>query len=227
MSVPTPGELCAALGKQCKPNWAAQYRASINTSLSNRAQIALNLGGLIADGFVAVEAMDSAQVKNVGRDILILGKSLGISKEIIDRGASITTFAENNEWNALKEELEATQNEVKSRHGEFRDDDLITLISLGGWIRGTEVVTGIIEANFSDATACLIRQPALVGYLRTKIAGLTPKLRAEPLITSIDGQLAAIEKLVSFPQGTAATREDVKKLKDAAASLVKEIGKKG
>ncbi len=227
MSVPTPGELFAALGKQCKPNWASQFRPGVNTALSNRAQIALNLGGLIADGYVAVEAMDAGQVKNIGRDILMLGRSLGISKEIIERGQTITTFAENNEWNALKEELEATQNEVKAAMEKIRDEDLVTLISLGGWIRGTEVVCGIIGDNFSDASASLIRQPAVVAYLRLKLSALSPKVKADPLIVSLDGQLAEIERLVSFPLGTSAGKDDVKKLKDAAGALVKEIGKKG
>ncbi len=226
MSIPTPGELFAALGKQMKPNWASQFRGSINTSLASRAQIALNLGGLIADGYVAVEAMDSSQVKNVGRDILILGKSLGISKEIIERGQSITNFAEANEWNTLKEELEATQNEVKSAMSKLRDEDLVTLISLGGWIRGTAVVCGIIGEGFSDASASLIRQPAVVGHLRRKIATLSPKVRDDVLIQSVDRQLAEIEKLVSFPLGTAPSKEDVKKLKDSATALVVEIGKK-
>jgi len=58
ITVPTPGELFAALSKAGKINWSAQYRAPIPVTYANRAQIALNLGGLIADGFIAVEAKD-------------------------------------------------------------------------------------------------------------------------------------------------------------------------
>ena len=36
-----------------------------------------------------------------------------MSREILDRGKSLTEFAENKQWDVLKEELEATQNEVK------------------------------------------------------------------------------------------------------------------
>ncbi len=103
----------AALNKQCKPNWGAQARGPINTAYSDRAQAALNLGGLIADGYIAVEAQDGQQVKNLGRDILALAKNLGISKEILARGNSIQQFADDNDWPALREELESTQNEVK------------------------------------------------------------------------------------------------------------------
>src|SRR6267378_7269715 len=72
ISIPTPGELFAALEKPGKPNWTGQYRGPMPTTYRNRAQIALNLGGLIADGFIAVEAQDSQQVKNIGTDIIKL-----------------------------------------------------------------------------------------------------------------------------------------------------------
>src|SRR6202790_2741772 len=62
ISIPTPGELFAALGKPGKPNWSGQFRGPLPTTYRNRAQIALNLGGLIADGFIAVQAQDGQQV---------------------------------------------------------------------------------------------------------------------------------------------------------------------
>ena len=110
----------------------------------NRAQIALNLGGLIADGFIAVEAQDSQQVKNIGTDIIKLAKALGVSENVLSRGNSINEFAENSEWDALQEELEATQNEVKTSMQSNRDQDYVILVSLGGWIRGTQVVSASV-----------------------------------------------------------------------------------
>jgi len=89
-------------------------RGPISTAYKNRAQIALNLGSLIADGFIAVEAKDSQQVKNIGTDIVKMAKALGVSEHVLSRGNSINEFAENDEWDALQEELEATQNEVKA-----------------------------------------------------------------------------------------------------------------
>src|SRR3954463_16098577 len=58
ISIPTPGELFAALAKPGKPDWASRYRGPISINYKTRTQIALNLGGLIADGFIAVEAQD-------------------------------------------------------------------------------------------------------------------------------------------------------------------------
>ena len=175
MSIPTPGELFAALSKPGAPNWAAQYRGPIPMTYRNRAQIALNLGGLIADGFIAVEAQDGQQVKNIGTDIIKLAKALGVSENVLSRGKSINEFAENNEWSALQEELEATQNEVKTSMQSNRDQDLVILVSLGGWIRGTQVVSGSVMKNYDETAAKVLRQPALVSFMQTKVKDISPE----------------------------------------------------
>src|SRR4051794_21797117 len=185
ISIPTPGELFAALEKPGKPNWVGQMRGPVGTNYKNRAQIALNLGGLIADGFIAVEARDSQQVKNTGADILKLAKALGVSQNILGRGNSINEFAEHDEWDALQEELEATQNEVKASMRSHQDQDLIILVSLGGWIRGTQVVTAAVEKNYNERNAKVLRQPALVNYIRSKINDISPQLRNEMLVKDI------------------------------------------
>src|SRR5881397_1521190 len=153
ITIPTPGELFAALGKTGKTNWSGQYRGPIPVTYSNRAQIALNLGGLVADGFIAVEAQDGQQVKNIGADIIKLAKALGVSENVLGRGKSINDFAENDQWDALQEELEATQNEVKTSMQSNRDNDYVILVSLGGWVRGTQVVTGSIMKDYKADAA--------------------------------------------------------------------------
>src|SRR5947199_6927647 len=130
ITVPTPGELFAALGKVGKINWSAQYRGPIPMTYSNRAQIALNLGGLIADGFIAVEAKDGQQVKNIGSDIMKLGKALGVSEQLLSRGNSINEFAEHSEWDTLQTELEATENEVTSSMQSHAHQESVTLATL-------------------------------------------------------------------------------------------------
>src|SRR2546422_839860 len=226
ISIPTPGELFAALGKAGKTNWSGQYRGPIPVTYRNRAQIALNLGGLIADGFIAVEAKDSQQVKNIGSDIIKLAKALGVSENLLGRGNSINEFAENNEWDTLQEELEATQNEVKSSMQSHADQDLIILVTLGGWIRGTQVVTGAIVKNYSESAASVLRQPALVRFMQSKVNEISPELRQEPLVKHVNEQLTEIEKLVSFPEDKVPTVEDVRKINDGVGKLMTEIESK-
>ena len=226
MSIPTPGELFAALEKSGKTNWAGQYRGPIPVTYSNRAQIALNLGGLIADGFIAVEAKDGQQVKNIGSDIIKLAKALGVSEKLLGRGSSINEFAENNEWDTLQEELEATQNEVKSSMQSHADQDLVILVTLGGWIRGTQVVTSAIVQNYNEQSAKVLRQPALVHFMQSKINEISPELRSEPLVKDVSGELGKIEKLVSSPPGKTPDIEEVRKVNEAVGKMMQEIENK-
>jgi hypothetical protein len=226
ISIPTPGELFSALEKVGKTNWAGQYRGPIPVTYRDRAQIALNLGGLIADGFIAVEAKDSQQVKNIGADIIKLAKALGVSEKLLSRGSSINEFAENSEWETLQEELEATQNEVKSSMQSHADQDLVILVTLGGWIRGTQVVTSIIMQNYDERGAKVLRQPALVHFMQSKINEMSPELRDQPLVKDVSSELGKIEKLVSFPPGKAPDLEEVKKVNATVGKVMEEIENK-
>ena len=223
ISIPTPGELFAALSKPGKPNWIGQYRGPIPMTYRNRAQIALNLGGLIADGFIAIEAKDSQQVKNIGSDIIKLSKALGVSENLLSRGNSINEFAENDDWDTLQEELEATQNEVKSSMQSHSDQDLVILVSLGGWIRGTQVVSSSIMQNYDAQTAKVLRQPALVSFMQSKINDVSSDLRNDPLVKSVSDQLTEMEKLVSFPAGQAPSIDSVRKVNAAAGKMIDSI----
>jgi hypothetical protein len=226
LTIPTPGELFAALEKPGKPDWAGQYRTPIPMTYRNRAQIALNLGGLIADGFIAVQAQDSQQVKNIGTDIIKLAKALGVSENVLSRGNSINEFAENSEWDTLHEELEATQNEVKASMQTHRDQDLVILVSLGGWIRGTQAVSAAVMKNYDENSAKVLRQPAVVSFIKTKINDISPDLRNEALVKSVSEQLTGIEKLVAFQPGKGPNVDEVRKLNEAVSKLMEEIQKK-
>ena len=226
LTIPTPGELFAALAKPGRINWTAQFRPPVSSTFRNRAQIALNLGGLIADGFIAVEAQDSQQVKNIGTDVIKLAKALGVSENVLSRGNSMNEFADNDEWDTLQEELEATQNEVKASMQTHRDQDLVILVSVGGWIRGTQVVTASIMQNYNQDCARVLRQPALVAFIRSKVNDISPELREEPLVKHVTDQLATIEKMVAFPPGGAPGVEDVRHLNDAVTKLMDDIQNK-
>ncbi len=226
VTVPTPAEFFAALDKTGKKDWVALYRKPIPVTYPGRARIALNLGGLVADGFLAVEAQDGQQVKNTGKDIISMAKALGLSQDILNRGNSINDFAENNDWSALKEEMEATQNEVKAAMRERRDHDLVLLITLGTWLRAFEVGSAAVERTPSPAGAETLRQPALVRYLLNELQGLPDKMREKPLVQSLEGGLAELGGLMNLPPGTSLPADRVAKCAALAARLNAEISAK-
>src|SRR3954463_10862415 len=83
ISLPMPGELFAALNKLGRIDWSALVRKSPSGAFTSRQQIAMNLGALVADGYLAVEAQDKQQVKNVARDIRAIAKGIGVGDELV------------------------------------------------------------------------------------------------------------------------------------------------
>ncbi|MEO6848235.1 MAG: hypothetical protein ABI443_11285 [Chthoniobacterales bacterium] len=225
LTIPTPGEFFAAINKQGKPNWTTFIRKPVILATTSRPQLALELGTLVADGFIAVEAQDGQQVKNVGKDIISISKTLGISQDIINRGNTINDFAENNDWAGLNEELEATENEVKLTMAKQKDSDLVTLVTLGAWIRGVQTVSGIVDKSYTPESAKLLRQPAIIQYLLTMIDKLPPKLQENALVLRVKNDLKSTEAIVNTPFKDSVTAATVHQINDTMSKLVDAISK--
>jgi hypothetical protein len=91
------------------------------------------------------------------------------------------------------------------------DQDLVILVSLGGWVRGTQVVSAAVMQNYDERSAKVLRQPALVNFIHAKVNDISPGMRDDPLVKEVSNQLSGIEKLVSFPPGKAPTRRTSRK----------------
>src|ERR1700745_659926 len=75
--VPLPNEIFGALNKLGAVNWKEHVRTDKGPSFTERPRIALLLGTVIADGFVAVQAEDAPAVKELGQWVLTLAKGIG------------------------------------------------------------------------------------------------------------------------------------------------------
>ena len=221
ITIPMPGEFFAAINKQGRPNWKQLVRTGTPEATDSRSQIALILGTLVADGYIAVEAQDSQGVKNIGKEIINLAKKLNVSQSVLGRGNSINDFAENNDWNALREELEATQNEVKLDMFEQKDSSLVTLVTLGAWVRGTELASGLIEGSYTPEFARLLRQPAIIEYLLEQIGTLPLAMQEDPLVAKLRTALAKSRDFVTAETPSA---ENVRDLHQTMDSIVTAIG---
>ena len=60
LTVPSPAEFFVAIDKAGHPDWMSFYRDPAPTTYPTRPRTALNLGALVTDGFVAVEAQEAA-----------------------------------------------------------------------------------------------------------------------------------------------------------------------
>ncbi|CAN5684360.1 hypothetical protein BH09VER1_BH09VER1_03370 [soil metagenome] len=222
ITIPMPGEFFAAIDKLGRPNWKQLVHVETPQVTSSRPQIALILGTLVADGYIAVEAQDSQGVKNIGKEIINLAKKLNVSQSVLGRGNSINDFAENNDWNALREELEATQNEVKLSMEEQKDTNLVILVTLGAWIRGTDISSGLIQNTYTPESARLLHQPAIIEYLLARIADLPKSIQGDELVGKVQVTLKSSLEMVS-PETP--SEQNVKDLHKAMSDLIDDINK--
>ena len=199
LSIPNAGELFAAFDKISKPDWGAYFRKQQPAPHTSRPLIALNLGTRIADGFLAAEAQDRQQVKNVAVEIKLLAKSLGLEQGFVVRNNSIADFADSRQWDALDEELEAVQSELAAAMNGQRDEELVTLMSLGCWLRTIEIASTHLAANYTTEGARILRQPAVSDFFTAQLDTLPEKMRAIPVLAEIHRRLPALGAALSLP----------------------------
>ena len=223
MSSPCPGEIFAAINKVSRPNWATLARGENAPITTRRAQLSLAIGTLVTNGYIAVEAQDGQQVKNIGRDIMTTAKALGVSQNILSRGNNLIEFADHNEWDALRNELEATENEVKTTMLEQQDRNLVTITTAGAWLRGLEVASGIIMNHYSPRGAALLEEPDLARHLASDLEALPDKLRTDPLVMQVKETLVNIATLLEHERH-GLSKETLANIQAQAGKVVTAIG---
>ncbi len=226
VTVPTPAEFFGAIDKVSRPDWAAFYRDPGPTSFPTRPQTAFNLGALVADGYIAVEAQDGQQVKNTGKDIVALARALGVGENVLARGKSISDFADKNDWFALREELEATTNEVRRAMADQRDEALSSLILAGAWMRSLQAGGRAAELSGEPSAASLLGQKELIAYLHGQLRDLPEKVRTGPVVERVGNAFASVGELMTVDGGGAPDLEQAGAIQAACAELLTQLGSK-
>src|SRR5215472_5634150 len=150
LAVPVPKEIFRSLDQFRGANWTAVKRPEIAQwkSHGDQAQIATLLGVVIAEGFIAMEAKDSTEVKNLGSNMLSLAGGLGVRERALRRSRSIMELADKNEWSAARKEWDGVLSDLETGMIEVKSEQLAQLVSLGGWLRGTEALSALILQNY-------------------------------------------------------------------------------
>src|SRR2546423_1980028 len=192
--VPLPNEIFGALNKLGSVNWREYVRTEKSSNFTERSRIALLLGTVIADGFIAVQAEDAPAVKEIGQRVLTLAKGIGVGNSITPHAKAIIEAADKRNWNNVRRELDRTQNSVQQAMNEVHDEKLSQLVSLGGWLRGTEVLTSVVNEHFSADGAELLHQPDLLSYFQKRLQGM-PEFDL-PIIHQIQDALVEVKPLI-------------------------------
>ena len=186
--------------------------------LDNRVKFALSFGVLIGDGFLAVEGEQVKAIEPLGRELLRRAKGLGVQQRVARHSKQLLNLAKELDWSGLRKELIVTQKDVESAMLDLRDEEMVHLLSLGGWIRGLEIGAASVEADFSPERVSKLRQLDLLDYYLQRLETLSTPLKSTALISQIISGLKEVrQKLTATPS---VSKEDVSDIQKTARNLV-------
>ena len=210
--MPVPREIFDALDKFAHSNWRSVQRPELaeRKPRGDQADTALLLGVVIAEGFIAVQAKDAAEVKSVGRAVIKLARGLGVEEAALRRSRSIVEHSERGDWPGVRKEWDGVLSDVQKGMNELRSDELAQLVSLAAGCAVPKRLAALVLQNYSNQEAELLRQPEFLDHFEKRVAGMRADIRANPMIFRMREGMQNIRPLLASENGT---KEKVKEIK--------------
>lgn len=186
----------------------------------DRTELAIELGFLIADGFLMVQAEQLNDVEKMARDLTRYGKALGAGDRVNRHAAGLLESAKKGDVTQLKMELASTQRDVEDELVTLKDADLAHLISLGGWIRALEVSSVAVDKQFSPERARKVMRKDIAEYYSDCITGLESKISDRPNYLAMRDMLEGLGKKMTLENGQEPTPEMMKEIRKISSQLV-------
>jgi hypothetical protein len=193
----------------------------LNTS--ERAKYALSFGVLIGDGFLDVEAEQNKDMESLGRELIRRAKVLGVEQRVSRHSRKLLDLAKQSDWDRLRKELIVTQEDVEKALLELRDEPIVHLLSLGGWIRGLQIAAASVAADYSPERSKKLHNLELLDYYIDRLSTLSPRLKRSDLIQKITIELQAMRS--TFKDNEVLSQPQVNSLQTAATTMVDLIEK--
>ena len=187
----------------------------------DRSQLALRLGTLIADGFLAVQTGNSQDVETIASHISRYAKALGAGDRIKKHAAALLEHARDKNLPKLKLALAATQRDVEGELAGLRDPDLSHLISLGGWLQALDSAAIAVDRKFTPDRALTLFREDVADYYAESIGSLHPNLSQQKHMIEMRQLLHGLRTSMTLTENSTPTAGDVKEVTEIAAKLVK------
>ena len=224
--VPVPSEVFSVLDKLGTPNWKGELRKITLSDTTDRLDLSLVFGAVVAEGFVAVQAQDKPAVEEIGRQVISLATSLGLKNSVVPHANSILDAVKKNDWKGVRKELDLTQATVRSTMDRMRDSDLAQCVSLAGWLRGTASVTSVVASGYTADRAELLNQPLLVEHFAKSMRTMSTSAKKNPSVKALSAGLDKIRIQMASPDGNI-TVDKVLAMKATCEDLLRVILKTG
>jgi len=158
-----PSDFLDCVGQETKARWRQLYREAPPPPSSDRLRVSYTLGGLIADSYLALQAGDAQQFKNVNQDIIKYCGALGLIDKVKPRMLAESKMAETEDWEGVRKQVAESQVAIEKLLTDQRDDDLSLLVNLGMWLRLFEISSTLVhqDKDLQNKTLCIGSGPLL------------------------------------------------------------------
>ncbi len=188
------------------------------TTKKNR--LALRLGTLIANGFIAVQTGNSDDVPKITTYINQYAKSLAAGDRVQKHGAALLEHAKAKDLDKLKQALAATQRDVELELVKLKDPDLSHLISLGGWLQALDSAALAVDKKYTPERALTLFREDVADYYAESIGSLNPSISSLPEFIKMRELLQGLRNAMVLEENAKPTAEQVKEVTKVSAELV-------
>ena len=178
---------------------------------------------VIAEGFVAVQAGDKDKVEEVGRHVMRLSKALGVSQTVTSHAQAIIEAAKVDDWTRIRIELDKVQAGVSDKMEAMRDEELAKLIAIGGWVRGTEVLSSILSKGYTREGAEILNQPDLVAHMERQLKALPLLVRGIGPVKKVRRGVRDLKPLLQSGDDGVIPKGSVRKVHEITNGMVGSI----
>lgn len=221
--VPSPAEAFKALDKLTEVDWKHIVSYNKNSNYSNDYLRALNLGARVADGFIAIQAQDSKNLKEMATVIKFLGRKLGVHEVLLQKGDTIEEHAKQGQWIEVLQTLEGLRDDVLNEIDRLNEPDMATLAIAGGWLEGLHVVCKALTDNYNEEASTILYQPDLIEHFISELNELSDEAKEEDVVKQIFEKMGLIKQLVSVGWKKPVPKDKVENLNRISSELIEAI----
>ena len=229
VGVPTPYGKFLALDQaltNSKVNWGQVFRKVAvdidpDAFTDKEVVIPMVLGIRIADGVMAIKALDAEMLNKCAADIEKLAKKLNVADSELGRARAVRAAANKGEWLKVFMELGFFQQDIMKKIEHKEHTNRGTLLIVCGWMQGARYTTTVIGENYSPAVSNILREPLLARALKVKVENLAGNVKDVPSVAKLREVLPKVEKILNIPLDGTISKENVAEINRLATEVVK------
>ena len=223
-----PSELYGRLSEATRPQWRQLYRTTVTRCLEGRQQAAMGLGAVTADLFLAAQARDSQQIRNLLQDEETIEKTLGLNESMATLRAEVLAAAEQSDWKRLGTGIEKLGVGHRRYLRAQKDEPLADLAYIGQWLRTLQTCHAVVLARDLTDQRLAIGDPALITEMTRRLQTVSPAgTESSRCLRLLNKRLAGLSRLwpedaISVPDPAERLRRSAELLSDTVGQLLQE-----